>query len=418
MRLKVSALLWTEELAVSLGLVSGVLMFIISQTETVYNGRAVSDGKSGDAGECRLGNVTRYVSTSLKRAQRWSLKKQAGKLLPDWRVSWCKTRLISGRAELYYSDSGKHSHFGGLMSCSSLWTCPVCSPALMRERRDELKRAVHSWQETGGSIVFLTLTLRHAQDDELAGLLSALRDAWRLVKSGRAWLELKKRYGIKCYVTALELTWSSSHGWHPHLHCLLMSSQTEHELNIKELELDLRARYFGLLKSFGRDAIGEYGLKCVFGRDRVAEYVSKYGIEYELSAVDSKKRGGVSPFELLDQAAHGDKQAAKLFIDYAHALHGKRQLTWSHGARELLGLGEERPDDELTGDELADDDVLLLELHTKQWSKVVKAGGECALLDVAEKSGGDAWQVWQYLQDELEIVPELWQVEKFITDDG
>ena len=94
---------------------------------------------------------------------------------------------------------------------------------------------------------------------------------------------------------------------------------------------------------------------------------------------------GLHPFGLLAQARDGDKVAGAKFVEYARVMRGKRQLLWSRGLKDLVGL------DDLTDEELAaqqEDKADLLGLITPlQWSWVRKAGLRAQVLDAAELSG-------------------------------
>ncbi len=91
------------------------------------------------------------------------------------------------------------------------------------------------------------------------------------------------------------------------------------------------------------------------------------------------------PFGLLALARDGDKVAGAKFVEYSAVMRGKRQLFWSHGLKDLVGV------DEVTDEELAaqqeDKADLLGFITVQQWRWVRKAGLRAQLLDAAELSG-------------------------------
>ncbi len=114
---------------------------------------------------------------------------------------------------------------------------------------------------------------------------------------------------------------------------------------------------------------------------------SHWGVDRELAKASSKagKAVGLHPFGLLALTRDCDKAAGAKFVEYAKVMRGKRQLLWSRGLKDLVGL------DDLTDEELAaqqDDKADLLGLLTPlQWSWVRKAGLRAQVLDAAELSG-------------------------------
>ena len=104
---------------------------------------------------------------------------------------------------------------------------------------------------------------------------------------------------------------------------------------------------------------------------------------------------GRTPLELLSMASQGDRQAGKLWSEYALVFKGRHQLQWSRGLRSILGLGAELSDKELA-DRADEDSILLASLSHDQW-RVIKSNdlrGE--VLEVA--SSGDAVKFWNYLE--------------------
>ena len=265
----------------------------------------------------------------------------------------------------------------------------------------ELTEAVSTWRSGGGSLVMVTITLQHNKGDELKSLLSALKDSWRRLKSGRAWLRTRERYGLEHYVSSTEVTYGSN-GWHPHIHALFFSTLPEPEFDVVGFKAELNTRYGALLAAHGKYASNFYGLDVRIGDDFAGNYASKYGLERELTkSIQKNGKSGASPFMLLEQCAGGDKQAGALFCEYARVFFGARQLSWSHGARKALQLGAELSDEEVAAAE--PESVLLATLSKSDWSRIVLADIRGEVLEIA--SNGDSAYLWRYLAATVGVAP-------------
>ncbi|MGI2002405.1 hypothetical protein, partial [Shewanella frigidimarina] len=86
--------------------------------------------------------------SQLSRANRWALKSVVNKLLPDIRTSKCmvfRAPLPDGGVsdiKLCRGTDTKKAYYHGLMSCGSIWTCPICAAKVSERRRQELKSAL------------------------------------------------------------------------------------------------------------------------------------------------------------------------------------------------------------------------------------------------------------------------------------
>ncbi|MFL0816173.1 hypothetical protein, partial [Vibrio parahaemolyticus] len=123
-----------------------------------------------------------------------------------------------------------------------------------------------------------------------------------------------------------------------------------------------------------------------------SEYVSKWGIEDEMTKANAKttKRKGLTPWGLLQASLLGDdddyptEKANALFLVYANAFSGQRQLYWSNGLRKALHISKEQTDEEIVN---KPDDVrsyLLAQVTLEQWKLVLRHKQEANLLSVAE----------------------------------
>jgi hypothetical protein len=110
--------------------------------------------------------------------------------------------------------------------------------------------------------------------------------------------------------------------------------------------------------------LGDYFTKAVYSGPQSA------GFEATMGQHKQPKNGNRTPFAVLaDVAANGEVVDLELWHEWEQASKGRRQLTWSDGLRDFLGLDVERTDQELAEDDSLDGEVLV-ELDTGQWSTV------------------------------------------------
>lgn len=111
------------------------------------------------------------------------------------------------------------AHWHGLATCHSS-LCPVCAGTLAAKRMDAARRAIEG---SGGRWQMVTMTLRHRRTDDPRRVVDALLAAWRRVRSTRAVRDIFSAR-VTASIRAMEVTWGR-HGWHPHLHLVLRTSE-------------------------------------------------------------------------------------------------------------------------------------------------------------------------------------------------
>jgi hypothetical protein len=121
----------------------------------------------------------------------------------------------------------------------------------------------------------------------------------------------------------------------------------------------IAGEYKNILAKHGRGLSLIHGVDVRGGDEKAADYIAKYGREpkseswtlaAEMTKAQQKNKlradEHYTPFQLLDMSEH-DTQAARLFQAYALTLKGRKLLSWSRNLRELLGLDQELPDEEI-----------------------------------------------------------------------
>ena len=100
---------------------------------------------------------------------------------------------------------------------------------------------------------------------------------------------------------------------------------------------------------------------------------------------------------MLRSSRAGDEEAGRLFVEFARAYKGRKQLVWSRDLRRTLQLGEEQTDEELA-EERREEAVALGVLTLDEWHLVLASDARAELLEVA-RSGmwGDVREFLQLL---------------------
>jgi len=255
----------------------------------------------------------------------------------------------------------------------------VCRARITEVRRAELREAFGAGSQY--HVAMVTVTLQHNQSDALADVLAMLRTGWAQTKGGKGWQIIKHRHDLVGYVTALEVTHGAS-GWHPHLHVLMVGKRALPEAERALLRDVLVDRFGGYVHKLGGYVSEYHGIE-VSEPGAAAEYVAKWGVADELTKAVSKTGGGRGPTQLLRDFLQGDARAGELYQEYAAALRGRRQLSWSRGLRALLQLGAERPDADVAVETVAEDDILLASIPVAGWRVILAHAARGELLRAA-----------------------------------
>lgn len=306
------------------------------------------------------------------RLERFALQTAAKRLLPKSRTAKCIRFMIGKQANIHRSIKHKTAQYSNLETCSSVWACPICAAKISERRRVELLGIMDAHKTQGGDCLLLTLTFPHQRGDDLPHLLKAMSKAFRSITINRSGRKLFSDMGIVGTVKALEVT-HGVNGWHPHYHVLLFCAP--------DLDVFLfRSRFYALwLAACVKAGLGAPDFKHgtrLDGGELASKYVTKgvWGLEHELTKGHIKKAkdsNGRSPFDLLrSYLLDDDKQAGALFIAYALAFHGKKQLQYSYGLKSLYGAVE-LTDEEISAT-LEDDAELLGSIDFDAWRLILR----------------------------------------------
>jgi len=269
------------------------------------------------------GSITKW--RLLDSMRRFSAPRQAA----------CRRRRISPTVQVHRRGDGSR-RVVGVLSCGSVWACPVCAQRICSHRASELQGAIATWQAAGKPVGMLTFTSRHQGFHDLKKMRKGNSAAWRTLLQGRKNYVFRALFHVKHLVRSVEVT-HGVNGWHPHQHVLVFGDAPPEPGALEWL----KERWCEAVTT----ALGaEHAPDLAHGVDYCnapgAAYLQKMGLEiahsYSKKARVSSSR---TPWEIAADAAAGDLESEALWRSYCRAMKGCRQLTWSRGARRFFGLG-------------------------------------------------------------------------------
>lgn len=327
------------------------------------------------------------VNQVLWRLRRFFLQSQGREIMPEHRLATCCRRLVPRVHLVEIWKSQDRAHYKGLMTCGSIWVCPVCAARISEFRRQELIKANRNWTRAGGAILHVVQTVPHNRGQGLKQLLDGFGYARRLMRNRKPWKAWQVKNHLAGTLRSLEVTFGFENGWHVHSHEEFFFPSGV-VLGPIEAQGELYSMWVDACKSagLGRPTL-KHGLQVQDG-SFAAGYMAKWGIESEVtkSHIKHARGGNYGPFDMLQEYSEGKEEFSDLFREYAKAFHGKKQLHWSKGMRELVGIGSEESDEELAG-KIEEDAVFLGSLDRFLWSRVLAADKRGELLEVAAAKG-------------------------------
>lgn len=242
-------------------------------------------------------------------------------------------------------------------------------------------------------------------------MFDLVADGWRIgVLSGRHFRADRIAWGVPAWVRTVEVTYGA-HGWHPHIHALLFTSKpwTPRQRALRGGALFRRWARF-VERSTGR-VCSRDAFKIVGGALGAGRYITKVqeseawrlGMEFTRGDLKTGRVKSLTPFEFIAPAADGEAWALARWWEWESVTRGRRCMSWSRGARALLGLVvDEATDEDLAAAEVGGD--VALEVPGHVWARVVGvAGAEAGLLAAVELGGAAA--AGAYLSWVLRPVP-------------
>ena len=289
--------------------------------------------------------------------------------------------------------AGRESwHYKGLATCGSVWACPLCASKIQERRRQEVAAAILHAAAIERAPVMASFTFPHRVDQPLALLLRLQAEAIAYMRGRRQYIAAMLKAGNAGRIRSLEVT-HGLNGWHPHTHELLFVDPKMPALWLRETLADLWLKActrVGLFRPGIDDeaAFHRHSVDVRAGDEGVSAYLaklddqSKWTTAHELTKSSSKqgKRTGQHPFALAMQTS-----TAALFVEYVQAMKGQRQLVWSRGLKDAVGI-EDRTDEEVAAEETATV-AASIPITRAQWRVVLGNDARWEVLDAARRGG-------------------------------
>lgn len=370
----------------------------MSQNFTTIPETRQSNSQQGPEAEA-LGTNTKLCVTDIKSedilVSRYELQAASRDILPNERVAKCLRHRVNAEypTEILYHPEHKRACYGNLMTCGSVWTCPVCAAKITERRRKELQAGIDVQTADNGALLMFTFTASHSQLEACETVLSDMTQAHRKFWANRFGRNLKDNFGIIGTVRGLEVT-HGVNGWHVHFHTLVFFEGPLSTWDLTLIGKGSQEEWQKVCAKNGRYASQKHGFKMTANRERIADYVAKNGkdesqwtLSHEVSksVVKNAKKGGRTPNRLLFDYIRGDKQAGKLYQEYAMAFKGKSHLKWSKGLREILGLTAEEKTDEEVMNEYDGNAFVMATLTKSVWVFILQNDLRAEVLNIASK---------------------------------
>lgn len=309
----------------------------------------------------------------------------------------CMTKRHAYFVKLHHNAEFNAASYSGLVTCGSVWACPVCAAKIQERRRGEIEQGMTAMQSKGLVPIMVTFTFPHYAFQSLGELLDRQADAFKRLRSGKAWQGLKASIGFEGLIRSLEVV-HGANGWHPHTHEIwfVQPGVSDFILRTRLAHLWAQACHkAGLLTGntvYDEPAFFAYSVDVRCNVDS-ADYLAKqddsrrWGMADEVARATSKngRAKGVHPHHFLIRRAAGDAQR---YVEYVHGMKGRRQLFWSHGLKAACGIGE--VSDDVLAEQPEVGASLLALIPAPAWKFVIDNQARCELLDAAEAGGLDA----------------------------
>lgn len=380
------------------------------------------------------------------------------------RVLGCGTLLGSVTPAIRTSETQSVIH-GGLTHCGSVWACPECSAKIQARRAEENLTAIKWALAQGYRISMITLTATHNKSERLNGLMKRFVGAYARFGRSKTMKRVRERVGYVGCIRAMEMTYGVS-GWHYHAHVLYITESD----SMKAFSTDLRDAWLRALESEHVFDSGDeraaraardhaFHVEDMFVDDvddsqcvSVADYLAKSASDWEAGIFDENiirgerekglaaetammntklgRRQNRTPFQLLRDAILVDPddrerdaeymRDAALFVEYALATKGKKQIFWSRGLKKKVGITD--VSDENLAEETEENGAIIYGLTREHWRVLRRDGwmGEY-LRDVASQGSRAVTQAYfdtMFPADRLPRVLDarttrrIWEAEK------
>jgi Replication protein len=278
-----------------------------------------------------------------KRADRFERQRDLSPLYPDRRrrdgtlhnpMRACRRRRFDVDGAQVVVDVAGKARFGGVFSCSCRSGCEHCGQRLLSRDAELIEALVsdHGYERT----LMLTLTVRHWKRLRLKPLRQGLSESFDAMLSHRQWRRWKKAAGGVELVRSLEVPWGE-HGYHPHLHVLLLLKAERSEVEVEALGSWISELWRGSVeRTMGQAYRPTLGHGAHLTQCHRADYLSKLGLEIS-DAGHSKSGRGRTYWQLArDWIARGKRlndPLVPVLREFLDDMAGAKIVTWAPGLK-------------------------------------------------------------------------------------
>ena len=388
-------------------------------------GRSSAGAATAEGG--RLGSKATKEQQEIRpddlRKRLWALHRTMWDVTDFDRLRGCHRWIADGAggASLRWHEPGRAT-WGNLQTSASVWASPLSAASISKTRAEEVTTALETWfnQDKRHSVEFLTLTLAHNRDQELAEVWDTLSYAWRGVVATASWRGGKrcvgdqKTFGVAHWLKSAEVT-HGANGWHCHLHVLLFLDRELSGEERDELETNVYDRWARAAERKGfKTPSRKHGVKLEKAlRSKSAKDLGAYmakgalasvaeTVAWEMTAGQTAKEGrgdeNRTPFQILDDIRKSGDTSLKnpdvqLWRIWERGSLGRRQQAWSKGAKEALGVTAVSDEEAEAQAEESTSAVEVARVRFDEWNKVRENGQK--LRDDLDKRGDIAEYVGQ-----------------------
>lgn len=347
----------------------------------------------------------RFQKYMLQASSRECVKGMKTKSGQAYRVTNCLRSIVSpdNLVSVYRTIEHNQCTYSGLMTCGSVWLCPVCASKITERRSIIIERVIEAHKQAGGDVILVTFTAPHTREESLKSLLQKFKNADSGFSKTRQVMDIKKNIGFIEPIKSLEITYGQANGWHPHSHQLWFVNSGVDCESLKDLLFPYWQSY--CLKRGLEAPSLKHGLDVRNGL-KAAEYVSKMGwtISKEVTKGHTKKgrKGNYAPFDLLQADIDGHQWAPEKFREYAFATFGLRYISRFPKLQKLYQVDDEHLTDEEIAQQIEERSILLGQITLLQWRKILKHDLRTTILDICEQ------KTFYAAMELLSAIPEIY----------
>lgn len=277
---------------------------------------------------------------------------------------------------------------GGILRCGSPWLCAECAPLKSNQRLERLTGLADALDREGGKLASVTITVGHDRGSRLIDIKQAIEAASRKARQGAPWHRQKLKHDVIGVLSAPEVTFSFTHGWHFHIHHAFLTGSGG---SPEELGHWFVQRYLNYLAKAGFVAtVQSQEVSLVRDPKRFFGYLKK-GVGqttqdvWNLRRTESLTGKHLYPFDIL-QKASGCRLMKSLWREYADVMPGTRSCVITRSIADRLNIRQ-------------DDDGREVQHHTvagrlpaSLWKTLLNKRKTNTVLSLVEDRGVGAWQ--------------------------